>query len=263
MKFDMHCHTKEGSIDAVISIKDYIKKLKEQGIDGMLVTDHDSYKGYKKWLEIKDDIDDFTCLRGIEYDTKDAGHFLVIMPEGIELKVLTNRGMKLQDLIALVHHHGGILGPAHPFGARSSSAMLFKRMMKNPELIGEMDFLEGMNVCEKKMANDLAISLAKEQNIPALGGSDSHKSQYVGMGYTEFEEDIKNNDELIAYIKAGKPCHIRGKERTFIWSHNKRNTFFATYGFRSYNQIISFLISPLRKYRFKKTYKNHSNHIDP
>lgn len=42
MKIDMHCHTKEGSIDAKVSIEQYIKKLISNGFDGMLVTDHNS-----------------------------------------------------------------------------------------------------------------------------------------------------------------------------------------------------------------------------
>ena len=76
----MHCHTKEGSIDAKISIKEYIQILKAKGFDGMLVTDHDSYKGYRYWrsyLQNKDAaVDNFTVLMGVEYDTCDAGHLL-------------------------------------------------------------------------------------------------------------------------------------------------------------------------------------------
>lgn len=30
MKFDMHCHTKEGSMDGKVMIEEYIKKLKEK-----------------------------------------------------------------------------------------------------------------------------------------------------------------------------------------------------------------------------------------
>ena len=40
MKLDMHCHVKEGSIDSKVSLDDYIIKLKEDGFDGMLITDH-------------------------------------------------------------------------------------------------------------------------------------------------------------------------------------------------------------------------------
>lgn len=43
MKIDMHCHTKEGSIDGKVSIEEYIRMLRNQGFGGMLVTDHDSY----------------------------------------------------------------------------------------------------------------------------------------------------------------------------------------------------------------------------
>ena len=53
MKFDMHCHTREGSIDAKVELEHYVKKLVHLGYDGMLVTDHNSYKGHDKWQEIK------------------------------------------------------------------------------------------------------------------------------------------------------------------------------------------------------------------
>ena len=44
MKLDMHCHVKEGSVDSKVSLDEYITKLKANGFDGMLITDHDTYK---------------------------------------------------------------------------------------------------------------------------------------------------------------------------------------------------------------------------
>ena len=77
MKFDLHCHTKEGSIDSKVTIERYIEILKDKGFDGFLITDHNSYKGCKAWDHMKDKIGsmDFTVLRGVEYDTKDADIF--------------------------------------------------------------------------------------------------------------------------------------------------------------------------------------------
>ena len=76
MKFDMHCHTKEGSLDGRVGIEDYIRILRDKGFQGMLVTDHNSYDGYRSWKkerENRKDEDDFIVLKGIEYDTINAG----------------------------------------------------------------------------------------------------------------------------------------------------------------------------------------------
>ena len=35
MKFDMHCHTKEGSMDGKVPIDDFIAELIRKGFDGM------------------------------------------------------------------------------------------------------------------------------------------------------------------------------------------------------------------------------------
>ena len=35
MKFDMHCHTKEGSMDGKVMIEEYIRTLKRKGFGGM------------------------------------------------------------------------------------------------------------------------------------------------------------------------------------------------------------------------------------
>ncbi|MCD8217809.1 MAG: PHP domain-containing protein, partial [Clostridiales bacterium] len=104
MRFDMHCHTKEGSPDGKITLKEYVQRLKELGYDGMMVTDHNSYKAYRYYLRNKQDpvFDNFTILKGIEYDTCDAGHILVVMPESVRLPILELRGLPVRLLIEIV-----------------------------------------------------------------------------------------------------------------------------------------------------------------
>ena len=53
MKIDMHCHVKEGSIDSRVGIEEYIEILKKKGFQGMVITDHDTYNGYRYWKENK------------------------------------------------------------------------------------------------------------------------------------------------------------------------------------------------------------------
>ena len=51
MKIDMHCHVKEGSIDSKVGLDEYITILKQHGFQGMVITDHDTYNGYRYWKE--------------------------------------------------------------------------------------------------------------------------------------------------------------------------------------------------------------------
>ena len=51
MKIDMHCHVKEGSIDSKVGLEEYITILKQHGFQGMVITDHDTYNGYRYWKE--------------------------------------------------------------------------------------------------------------------------------------------------------------------------------------------------------------------
>lgn len=273
MKFDMHCHTKAGSIDASVSVERYIELLSAQGFDGMLITDHDSYKGYYKWvrkrglssrhgecpekqtgtaLQREQRKAGFCVLAGIEYDTKDAGHFIVIMPDHVRLRILQIRGMSVEKLIYLVHRFGGVLGPAHPFGQRSSSAMFFKKIKSNPEILQKVDFIEGFNTCEKEESNRLASALAGKLGKPCTGGSDAHNEAYVGMGYTLIDRRITCNNDLIAAIREGQIAQWGGQVRNRTRKAEMKDAFYSVWGFKVYNRGVGVLFAPYRKYRMRK-----------
>lgn len=206
MKFDMHCHTDEGSSDARVPIVQYAKILKRKGFSGMLVTDHDSYDGYRAWKSTKKDpeLNDFVVLKGIEYDTIDAGHMLVIMPENVKLRILELRGLSIYMLMDVVHRNGGILGPAHPCGERYLSVFNTGVYKYRKAIARNFDFLEGFNACEDKESNVSARRIAKKYGLPVFGGSDAHKEDCVGLGFTRFTEPIRTESELISYIQSGK-----------------------------------------------------------
>ncbi len=212
MKIDMHCHTKEGSIDGKVPIEEYISMLKAQGFGGMLVTDHDSYGGYRYWKKnIKGKKHkDFVVLKGIEYDTLDAGHIIVIMPENIKLRLLELRGIPVQMLIPIVHNYGGILGPAHPCGEKFMSFMNAKAYERNPDILKEFDFMETFNACEPQDVNDRAVKIAEKYDLPGTGGSDAHKADCVGLAYTEVPDDITCESDLTAHIMKGTKISCGG-----------------------------------------------------
>ena len=191
-------------------------------------------------------------LAGIEYDTKDAGHFLVIMPDHLHLKILQIRGMPVELLIHIVHTFGGVLGPAHPFGTRSSSAMFFKKVKQHPEILQKVDFIEGFNTCETEKSNYLATSLAEELGKPSIAGSDAHTEAYVGMAYTVFDCDISSNNDLIRAIHEGKIAQWGGRVRNYTRKAKMKDSFYSVWGFKAYNRGLGVLFAPYRKYRIKK-----------
>ena len=171
MKIDMHCHVREGSVDSRVSLDEYITTLKEKGFDGMLITDHDTYHGYRHWkYHMKGKVhEDFVVLKGIEYDTLDAGHIICIMPEGVKMRLLEVKGLPVSVLIDFVHRHGGILGPAHPCGEKYLSFTNTSRFYNSPELIKRFDFIEAFNACKSAESNERARKLAEKYKKPGIG----------------------------------------------------------------------------------------------
>lgn len=243
MRFDMHCHIKNGSLDSRVAIDDYIRLLKAQGFHGMLITDHNTYRGYRNYLKryVQPDFEhkDFVVLRGIEYDTLDAGHMLIIMPDHVNLKLLEIRGMRLKRLIELVHRHGGIIGPAHPYGAKFLSAMPTRKLAKHPELIEQFDFIEAFNTCEHPDSNHNARLLASQNQKIGFAGSDSHKDCYVGMAYTDIDYPVKNCSDLIHAVHENRVTGFGGTERIWREKSAHRKQVILNPLFRIYNYTLS------------------------
>lgn len=247
MKFDMHCHTKEGSLDGKLPLAEYVSILKEKGFQGMLITDHNSYKAYRYYKKHKKDsvFADFTILKGMEYDTIDAGHILVIMPEHIRLPLLELRGLPVSVLIDVVHFFGGILGPAHPCGEKYLSITNTRSYRKNSDIIRHFDFMETFNACESPESNRKAAELAAKYNLPGFGGSDAHRANCAGLSFTEIDGTIEQETDLIRHIRAKEPVSCGGefyhgttKEKIgrvndllvySFWLYNQSSALFRSY----------------------------------
>lgn len=244
MKLDMHCHTREGSSDAHVSIEEYINLLKKQGFDGMLVTDHDSYGGYRYYRKyLKGKIKDFVVLKGIEYDTVDAGHMIIVMPEKVNLRILEHRGLPVRLLIHIVHQYGGIIGPAHPCGEPNLSIFSTGKFRRREVSIADrFDFIEGFNSGEDAEANERAMNIAAKYNKPVTGGSDAHKHDCVGLAYTILESEVRSENELIDFIKSKKKTSCGGEKYLgTIKEHLGKWNKLLVYGFWPYNKAGTIL----------------------
>lgn len=255
MKFDMHCHTAEGSLDGKIPLREYVQLLKDRGFDGMLITDHNSYGAYHEYQTHKSEpvFQDFVILKGIEYDTLSCGHFLIVLPHDLPISLFAVRGLPLPVLVRLVHRFGGIIGPAHPFGEKFLSYGRSRRFRKHPDFTDQFDFLEGFNCCESREANNQALKLSVRYELPRFGGSDSHKQNNVGLAYTIFPISISTEDDLIRHIKmkgstivGGNFYHGTIKARLGKWND------FLVYSYYFYNKATALLRSSKRRHALKK-----------
>ncbi len=257
MKFDMHCHTKEGSLDGKITISETIRSLQEKGYHGMLITDHNSYKAYRHYeKQIKGkEFPDFVVLKGIEYDTIDAGHIIVIMPTGVKLPILELRGLPVSLLIDIVHHFGGVLGPAHPCGEKYLSLMNTRQGKKAGTLLSRFDFIETYNACETPESNRAALELAKTYGKPGTGGSDSHRESCAGFGYTMIDAAIKNETDLIHAIRSEVAITAGGKRylHTTKQKIGKVNNVLV-YSFWFYNKFLALFRQHKRKLELKENH---------
>lgn len=197
---DMHCHTKEGSMDGHCSVFDSALKLKQMGFTGMVVADHNSCEGYDTWIAGKDDhpeLNGFNVIRGLEYDTRDGGHVLCILPENVSYRLLLIRGMSVTRLLTVVHEKHGICGMCHPYGNGYFAAMHTNHVKNSEEIQKKFDFIETYNAHIKDEGNHDAELLAQHLKKPGTGGTDAHKIEYVGTASTGFDIKITNTDELI------------------------------------------------------------------
>lgn len=252
VKFDMHTHTHEGSPDSKVKIREYIDILIKKGFGGMVVTDHNSYDGYNdlKDYELRS-LSSFAIIKGIEYDTSDFGHMLIIMPKGKIPDILLSRGMRLSETIRVVHESGGIIGPAHPCGEPFLSFFTTgfspKKQLIKSEYLNMFDFIEGYNACEEDKDNYYSRRLAKMYNLPMTGGSDAHWHDCVGLGYALIPRSVKDEDDLISYIKTRPDVKVGGhqygkttKDKLGFFNH------FLVYGFFYYNKFETIIKTPLR-----------------
>lgn len=245
VKFDMHLHTKEGSSDSKVTIRETIDILMQKGFKGCLVTDHDSYKGFDSLKEeeiIEYGKKGFSVLKAIEYDTADFGHMIVVLPKDRIPSVLDYRGLKLNMLQDIVHDNGGIIGAAHPCGEPflsffTTGFSVHKSVIKR-RCLAKIDFIEGFNAYEPKDSNLFARKLAFAFKKPMTGGSDSHKAESVGLGYAYLPASIKTEEDLITFIKSKPDIRIGGK--TYGKSTKDklgRLNHFLVYGFYYYNKF--------------------------
>ena len=193
---DLHVHTNY-SRDSFITPKELIFYAKQNGLNAVAVTDHNTIEGALKI--VKDT--DFLVIPGMEVSSM-HGHIVAL-----NLQTLIPRGLTAEETIERIHDAGGLAVACHPYA-------MFKGSLSK-HVTGKFDAVETVNAsafpfgyCKKK-----AIEAAEKFNLSTVGGTDAHYGPAIGCGRTVIEAEP--NVEAIAKAIVNHKCKACGNPVPF------------------------------------------------
>ncbi len=210
---DLHVHTSRGSRDSSLDPVEMILEARRVGLDGVVITEHD--KTWTRWevRALREEYG-FLVLRGMEVTT-DLGHVLAI---GLDQYVSGIH--RAEHLRRVIDDVGGVLIAPHPFrhlvslrpGLNRTRPVTLEEALSLPifDLVDEIEALNGATADEE---NALALKVARARGRQGTGGSDAHSHHGLGCCATYFERPIRDEEDLIRELKAGRFRAIYGQRR--------------------------------------------------
>jgi len=209
---DLHTHTKSLSWDSFLTPDDLIERAKRAGIDGICLTEHDFFWEPEKALELGRR-HNFVVIPAVEINTED-GHVLCY---GLEKYVY---GMhRWPELAGHVQRAGGAMIAAHPYrrqmpwDAKTAGDFTsgLEKAASNPAyaLCAGIEVINGRG---RQIENEFSQALCERLDMPSCASSDSHNLTDVGRCATEFQRNVRDLDDLIVELKAGRfrPVALNG-----------------------------------------------------
>jgi len=192
LKIDLHVHT-AGSIDAFIQQEELPIILKERGLDGAAITNHDALPG------VEAPSSEAVIIPGIEVSALE-GHVIAL---GVSGSIA--RGRSADETIFLIHKAGGVAVIPHPFDPVSPCIRLSK-------LRSRPDAIEVMNADALffRLNTILATRAAKRLKLPMVAGSDSHIPETIGDAYTLIDSNSTRVEDILNAIRVGRVEPIGG-----------------------------------------------------
>lgn len=195
MKIDLHNHTRKYSPCSIIEPEKLIEIYCNNNFDGICITEHNVI-----WS--KDEQDDLIgkfegrikIFFGAEIDT-DMGHVLVFTDRVIDFR--GKSAVRIDELVKIFPSEKTAFIWAHPYRWTSF----------NSNHLSKLQLFDGVELYNGNIGRErIEYTYEKLRKSCSLftGGSDTHAVQMACKFYTEFEDNIDTNKELIAALKSGR-----------------------------------------------------------
>jgi predicted metal-dependent phosphoesterase TrpH len=199
MVIDFHIHSKY-SFDCFLEPSRIVRLARENGLDGLAITDHDTMAGVEEFRRLAPDL---YIIAGQEISTQD-GDIL-----GLFLKAEIKACVAAQEAIAAIRAQGGLAVLAHPFK--------WPHVLRKPGFLKEFDAIEVFNARNNiplpYFENYLAAAVVRDGDLAFTCGSDVHEGFELGRARAVFDFSKNSaNDEIIKSAILGKRLRTEGKE---------------------------------------------------
>lgn len=196
MLIDLHISTVLSG-NALIAPEDLIDYVIDLGLDGIGVTERNSYAASAVCVEFADKLPVYV-FRGIEIDT-DLGELLIYGLSETAAQMFERPGKWVAlEAVEYVCNHGGICIPAHPFDTERHS--MGEALTTLPGIF----VIEGYNGRTDGYSNQQACQFADRTNLKTIGGSDARLLGQVGRCVTKFEQPVTTETDFLTELRAGR-----------------------------------------------------------
>ena len=177
-----------------------VEQARAVGLDGVCITEHDSFWAPDR-IERLSERHGFLVIGGAEI-ASDWGDVLVF-----GVTELPHNVSAIGEIRRRVDEAGGVVIAAHPFRSVAVGGgitpSLVARLAGSP-LLQSVHDLEVLNGASRPAERRLAKAVADRLGRSGTGGSDAHGIAMVGACHTCFEDEIKNEADFVAALRAGR-----------------------------------------------------------
>ena len=201
MRIDLHIHTTPLSACSHLGLSELIIEAKRLKLDGICLTEHQALWTPEAATKLAEE-GEIKVFRGNEFTTN-QGDILVFGFDKDIKELLT-----IQELHEKVKEIEGFMIAAHPFrGFKTFGIGQLQMTVEQACKRKVFEFVDAIEIGNGKLSddeNDMARKVAEKLGLPGTGGSDAHRVDEVGKWLTLFENHIRNEQELVEELRAGR-----------------------------------------------------------